>query len=132
MSNKIRFSTARRQAIATLRATWFDGGSLKAYTAPKPTDADVALTAQTLLATYVLPDPIGIVANGTITAGTIAAALHLADGDVAFCRAIDKQGAVIGDFDAGLVGSGVAVEFDVLHLVSGSLSTPTSFSIAEG
>jgi hypothetical protein len=84
------------------------------------------------LAVYALPSPAGTVTNGVFTAGSIAAATNLADGTVAFVRAYDSSDVEIGDYDAGVVGSGEAAEFDNLALVAGSLSTITSFTAVEG
>lgn len=109
-----------------------------AYSAPVPTDsndqpnADVAISTQTLLAAYTLPDPVGNVTNGIITAGAIAMVASLATNTVAFCRAVDSNGGTVCDFDVGIVGSGAAVEFDNLSFQAGSLTTPTAFIIIEG
>jgi len=84
------------------------------------------------LAEFDLPDPFGVVTDGVLTADTIAAALNLATGTAVWGRAFDALGAVIGDYDAGEVGSGEAIEMDNLALVAGSLSTITSFAAAEG
>lgn len=131
MSDVIRFTASRRTARGSLHAGWLDGGTLCAYDAPAPTDGDTALTTQTLLAVYELPAPAGTVVDGVFTADSIAAATNLANGTVAFVRAFDSSGVAIGDYDAGAVGSGEAVEFDNLNLVAGSLSTITSFTVVE-
>lgn len=137
MSDQIRYPKARRQATAQLRALWLSGGSLKLYTEPTPAansipSADVALSGQTLLAIYALPDPLGDVIDGIITAATIAAAINLDNGTPKFGRAVDSSGAIVGDFDVGVVGSGEAIEVDNLNFTAGSLSTITSFVIVEG
>lgn len=132
MSDLIRFAPARRISRANLHAGWLSGGTLKAYTAPVPASGGEAISTQVLLAVYLLPDPIGDVTDGVITGDTIPAALNLATGTVAFCRAADAAGAAIGDYDAGAAGSGAAVELDNLALVEGSLSTVTQFAITEG
>lgn len=132
MSDPIRFSAARRTARAALHGAWLDGGALSIYTAPVPAGADTAITTQTLLAEFDLPDPFGDAADGVLTADTIAAALNLATGTAAWARARDALGAVVGDYDVGAVGSGEAIEMDNLSVVSGSLSTITSFVVTEG
>lgn len=132
MSDLIRFAAARRTARAELHAVWLDGGTLAVYTAPVPADADTAITTQTKLVEFELPDPSGEVEDGVLTADTIAAALNLATGTAAWARARDALGAVVGDYDVGAVGSGAAIEMDNLSLVSGSLSTITSFVVTEG
>ena len=139
MSDVVRSTIDLRQALAQLRAGRLSGGELRAYTAPTPVDgngqpsADVAITTQTLLAVYLLPNSItatdGII---QISAGTMAPVTNLATGTVAFCRAVGPQGQTVCDFDAGLPGSGQAAIFENLSLVSGSLSTPQSLVIVEG
>lgn len=132
MSDLIRFAAARRTARAELHSAWLDGGTLSIYTAPVPATPDTAITTQTKLAEFDLPDPFGVVTDGVLTADTIAAAQNLATGTAAWARARDALGAVIGDYDAGAVGSGAAIEMDNLALVAGSLSTITSFVVTEG
>lgn len=139
MSDVIRSPTARRQALAQLRASWLAGGEVRAYTAPVPVDgsgqpsADTAITTQTLLAVYPLPNPL-TVTDGVIliAAGILAPATNLADGTVAFCRAVDSQGVAVCDLDAGPPNSGQAAIFENLFLVAGSLSIPQSLVIVEG
>lgn len=132
MSDLIRFSATRRTARAALHGAWLDGGALKLYTTPVPAGADTALTSQTLLAVFEMPDPAGSASGGAFAADTVPAALALDTGSVAFGRAFDSAGTVIGDYDAGAVGSGAAIEMDNLALVAGSLATITSFVVTEG
>lgn len=132
MSDLIRFADARRTSRADLHAAWLSGGTLSIYTAPVPASADVAITSQTLLATFDLPDPFGDSEDGVLTAATLAAALNLDTGTAAWARAFDSSGATVGDYDVGATGSGAAIEMDNLSVVSGSLSAITSFVITEG
>lgn len=131
-SNVIRFATARRTSRANLHMGWLDGGTLEVYTTPVPANADTAITTQTLLTTHTIPNPSGTVTNGVFTAADFESALNVADGTVGWARAKDSSGVVIGDYDCGVDGSGAAIILDNLGLVSGSLSTVTSFTIAEG
>ena len=98
--NALRFATARRQSRAQLFASWLDGGQLEAYTAPVPDHAGIAITTQTRMAVFTLPNPVGEVADGVITGDAIAPAVALAGGDVAFVRAVDAAGNAIADGDA--------------------------------
>lgn len=132
MSDLIRFAAARRTARAELHSAWLDGGTLSIYTAPVPATPDTAITTQTELAEFDLPDPFGDATDGVLTADIIAGALNLATGTAVWGRARDALGAVVGDYDAGAVGSGAAIEMDNLALVAGSLSTITSFVVTEG
>lgn len=134
MSDLIRFSSARRTARANLHVSWLAGGSLVIYDAGSgvPENADTAITDQTALATFEIPDPAGEVGDGVFTADTIAAALIAATGTAAFARAYDALDDVIGDYDVGVAGSGQAVEMDNLSLVVGAYATVVSFVVMEG
>lgn len=134
MSDLIRFSSARRTARANLHAGWLAGGTLVIYDAGSGVseDADTAITDQTALVTFDLPDPAGDVSDGVLTAETLAAALIDATGTAAFARAYDSEGGVIGDYDVDGVGSGAAIELDNLSLVEGAYATVVSFILVEG
>lgn len=132
MSDLIRFAAARRTSRAELHATWLDGGTLAVYTAPVPAGADTAITTQTKLVEFDLPDPAGAVSDGVFIGAAIPAALNLANGAAAWARARDALGAAVGDYDVGAVGSGAAIEMDNLSIVAGALSTITSFVVTEG
>lgn len=134
MSDLIRLSSARRTARANLHAGWLAGGTLVIYDAGSgvPEDADTAITDQTPLVTFDMPDPAGDVSDGVFTAETLAAALIGATGTAAFARAYDSGGGGIGDYDVGVVGSGAAIELDNLSLVVGAYATVVSFILVEG
>ena len=119
MSDTLRRATARKQTLASLEGGWFDGGTLKFYTAPVPDDADEALTTQTLLATVPLDDPAGSATDGVWTSTVLDAVMIDASGDAAFARAYDDADAVIGDLDVGAIGSGAAIEIDDVSLAAG-------------
>lgn len=132
MSNLIRFAAARRTFRGALHAAWLDGGTLEVYTEPVPAGADTAITTQTKLVEFDLPDPAGAVSDGVFTGAAVPGALSLANGAAAWARARDAIGAAVGDYDVGAVGSGEAIEMDNLSIVAGSLSTITSFVVTEG
>lgn len=134
MSDLIRFSSARRTARANLHAGWLAGGTLVVYDAGSgvPDAPDTAITDQTPLATFALPDPAGDMSDGVFTASTIAAALSDATGTAAFARAYDTLNVVIGDYDVGVVDSDAAVWLDNLSLVEGAYATVVSFVVTEG
>ncbi len=134
MSDLIRLGDARRTSRATQHAGWLAGGTLVVYDAGSgvPADADTAITDQSALVTFALPDPAGDVTDGVFTAETLAAALIAATGTAAFARAYDASAGVIGDYDVSGVGSGEAIELDNLSLVEGAYATVVSFVVTEG
>ncbi len=132
MSDVIRFSDARRTSRANQHLGWLAGSTLKLYTDPVPADADTAITTQTLLATFTLPDPAGTVTDGVLTGDDIDPATNVADGTATWARAADDADVVIGDYDVGASGSGAAIEMSSTTVVSGSTSTIVSFIVTEG
>lgn len=134
MSDIIRFAAARRTSRGELHAGWLAGGMLVIYDAGSgiPADADTAITDQTALVIFDLPDPAGSVTDGVLTGGSIASALIAASGSAAWGRAYDSVDAVVADYDVGGVGSGAAIELDNLSLVIGAYASVISFRITEG
>lgn len=131
-TNGIGFAAARKNARATQHAGWLAGGTLKGYDGARPASADTAITTQTHLITFALPNPFGTVSGATITAAAIAAAMVLATGTITWLRADDSSDVVIGDYDAGEAGSGAAVIFDDTDLIEGGLASILSFTLTEG
>lgn len=131
MSNTLSFATARCTSRGNLLASWLAGGEIRVYTAPRPASADTALTTQTLLVTFVIPDPAGDVENGVFTGDAIAQAQMAETGTAAWARLVDADEATIGDVDVGLTSSGAFVELDNLSLVQGGYVNVTAFGITE-
>lgn len=125
------FTTARRSSRAALVASWLDGGKIEFYTSPRATTSDDAITSQTLLATAVLPDPIGTLTDDLLEADAIANAMFVADGSVTWCRFYDSSDVAIGDTDCGVTGSGAFVIIDNTVAVSGSLLVVLGFTLTE-
>lgn len=133
MSDVLSFATPRRQARATLLAGWIDGGAIMVLTAPRPASADDAITTQTTLVTFLMPDPCGTPEDGVWDADPLPSpAVIVADGTPVWARIFDDLGAVVADCDVGIDGSGSALELDNLDLVEGAMATATSLSIVEG
>jgi len=127
------FATARRQSRASLLGTWLDGAFIDVYSGTRQASADDAITDQTLLATFELPDPAGAAQDGVWTAAPLPAnALIMADGTAAFGRVRDDQGATVCDMDAGPTGSGAALELDTVDCVEGAYLVAVALTITEG
>jgi hypothetical protein len=125
------FTPARATARANLTAGWLNGGTMDVYDGTRPTPAGAAITDQTLLVTYVIPDPSGTVENGVLTAGDIAPAMAAESGDATWVRAFDADAVAIGDGDVGATGSGAFVELDNTSLVQGGYVSVVSLTLTE-
>lgn len=131
MNNVLGFAAARKQSRASLLAGWLDGGEVRVYTAPRPTDADTAITSQTLLVTFALDDPAGTATAGVFEAAAIDAALIAATGSAVWARVVDDAAGTAFDCDVGTTGSGALVQLDSVALVAGGYVTVTSFTLTE-
>jgi len=131
MSNILGFAAARKTARAELLAAWLDGGEIRVYSGARPATTDTAVTTQTLLVTFAIPDPSGEVANGVLTGNAIAAALIAETGFATWARAVDSATGAVFDADVGTPGSGALLQLDNLNLVQGGYCTVTSFTVTE-
>lgn len=130
--NVFVFAQARATSRAELVNSWLTGGALTLYSGARPATADTAISSQTALATFAFPDPAGAVANGVFTAGTIAAAMVMADGTATWARALDSLGATVADADVGVPASGAMIELSAINLLSGAYVSVLSFTLTEG
>ena len=112
--------TARAQALLNALDADVNPANLKLYTGPQPT-AGAPPTGLTLLADCELPQPAGTVSGGTLTLGSIADTLIVADGIAAWGRLEDGAGDWCLDGNCGLSGSGALIRLDRLDLVTGGL-----------
>lgn len=131
MSNVLGFATARKQSRAELLASWLDGGEIRVYNGTRPADAETAITTQTLLVTFDVPDPSGEVNDDVFTGDEIATALIAETGTAAWARAVDSAAGTIFDADVGAVGSGALLQLDNLSLVQGGYCAVVSFTLTE-
>ena len=130
-TNVLGFTKARRTSRGNLLAGWLAGGTAEVYTASRPTDADTAITTQTLLVTFSIPNPAATVTDGVLTGNAIANAMNAATGNAAWTRLRDSSGVVIGDADVGITGSGAFMQLADLSLVEGGYCSVTAFGITD-
>lgn len=132
MDDFVAFADARRQSRGELVSAWLDGGTLTIYDGTRPATPDTAITTQTLLVTFALPDPFGTVTDGVLEADAIAPAMVAVTGTASWARAFDAGDAVVCDMDAGVTNSDAALWLDNLSLVAGGFVAVDSLTLAEG
>lgn len=130
MSGTLDFVDARRQSRAALHGTWLDGGTLEIYSGTRP-EIGGAITDQILLCTFDLADPAGVATDGVFVGTLPPNALIMADGTAAWARAKDAADGLVWDSDAGVTGSGNAVELANISLVSGAYAQMTQLAVLE-
>lgn len=111
-------SLALRNARATVHLNALAGGSIHAYTGTMPVDG-AAVTDQTLLASWVLSDPSGTVADGEFVLSAGLDALVMADGVMTWARVLDSSSGWLMDMDTGGAGSGAAIIVSPAQLYAG-------------
>ena len=110
-----------------------NGGTLQFFAAPKPADANTALTGQTLLASCAFGSPAFAPAvAGIATANAVTNGVGLLVGTLGWARGFKADGTTtVGDFSVGLAGSGADVvlttlSIDTVHAVNVNAMTVTS------
>lgn len=89
----MKLAVARRNEGLNAISDNANNGKLRFYSGTRPTDADTALSGNTLLAELTLASvAFSPAANGTLTANTIGNANVLATGTVTFARVFEADG----------------------------------------
>jgi len=108
----------------------FDAGSLNIYSGVVPTNADAALSGNTLLGTLTFsatafPTP---VTGGSMTANPITEDSSAnATGDASFYRASSSGGTIVEQGSCGAAGSGAECILNTVSIVAGGPIQCTSF-----
>lgn len=132
MSNIIEFATARKTVRGELVASWLDGGEIRIYDGDRPETADTAITDQTLLVAFTIPNPSGTVTNGVFTGGNIGSEMIAETGTAFWARIVDESEVTICDGDVGIPASGALIVIDSVSLVKGGYCNILSFILTEG
>ena len=130
-TNVLSFTAERRTSRGNLLAGWLAGGTAEVYTEPRPATSGAAITTQTLLVTFDLPDPAVTVTDGMLEGAGIENAMNVATGDASWTRLRDSAGVVIGDADVGITGSGAFMQLSDLALDEGGYCAVLAFGMIE-
>jgi hypothetical protein len=131
----LAFSDALRSARANQIISAINAGagtgSLKLYTAPQPAKG-AAITTQTLLGTLPFQEPAGSVTDGILTIDIDPDDLADADGDVAWARILDGDGAFVADATVTDTAGAGPIKMASVTVYEGGPLAFTSFTITEG
>lgn len=126
----MRTAVARRNEMLDTFTNNANSGLLRGYTGTRPTDADTALSGNTLLFTLTLnATSFGSASAGVLTANAITSDSSAdATGTLTFCRLLESDGTTaIGDFSAGTSGTEVIV--NTTSIVTAAVVSCSSFTI---
>lgn len=128
-----RFAVARRNELLDALTDNCNSGQLRIYSGTRPTNADTALSGNTLLAQLTLnATSAASAASGVWTANAITSDSSAdATGTATFARLMQSDGStVIADFSVGT--SGTEVVLNTTSIVSGAVVSCSSFTITFG
>lgn len=125
--------TARMQAIVNAIDAAAGPGTLALYDGAQPASAGGEITTQVLLGTVTFSATSGSVTDGVLTfyAVTQDSAAD-ATGVTTWARIRDGDGLFVADLDAGLIGSGAAIQMVNTQIYQGGVISVTSGVIADG
>jgi hypothetical protein len=140
MANAPFFSDATTIASVNAIAALVNSGFLKIYSGSQPTDANTAITSQTLLSTLTFGSTAFATATAsgsagskvvTATANAIGSDTNAAaTGTASWFRAY-KSDNTTGAFDGSVGTSGADLNLNTTSIVSGATVSVTAFSITE-
>ena len=137
MANNCTISNAAAKAAADAVVDLIDGGAgagtLKIYDGSQPTNPDVAVSTQTLLATLTFSDPaFGAAADGA--PGGVATADSITDDSsadatstAAWFRVADSNGVAVIDGSVGT--SGADLNLNTTSIVTGAVVSITAYTV---
>ncbi len=128
----MRTAVARRNEMLDSIDDNFNSGKLRIYSGTRPTDADTALSGNTLLAELTFNSTaFGSASGGVLTANAITSDSSAdATGTATWFRSLTSANAFVVDGNVGTSGSDL--NLNTTSIVSGGPVAITSFTITEG
>lgn len=128
----MRMAVARRSEMLSAIINECNSGKLRIYSGTRPTNADTALSGNTLLAELTLNATSFTESGGVLTAGAITSDSSAdATGTASFARLLQSDGStVIADFSVGT--SGTEVILNTVSIVAAAVVSCSSFTITYG
>lgn len=133
MASDVRFSTAALNAfLNTLNTTIGTSGKLRFYSGTKPTNADAALSGNTVLAELPLttPNPFGTAASRAVTAAAITTDVSAdATGTATFASFLTSANVRVLDVTVGEAADSADITVNTKSFVAGASVAVTAFSV---
>jgi hypothetical protein len=127
MASNLKYSNGTRNAQQQGLITYAGSGAIiKIYQGTQPTNANTAISGQTLLVSLTISGGFGTDSNGTLTLGTVSDGTAVATGTAEFFRITKSDGTtVIMDGSVGTSGAD-------LNLNNTSIATTQVVGISSG
>lgn len=106
----MKLANAAVNAEADTFAALLNGGTLKIYNGTQPATADTAVSGQTLLATFTLPNPaFGSAVAGVVTLNAVTEVSAVASGTATWARWEKSDSTPVMDTTVGVSGADLII-----------------------
>jgi hypothetical protein len=129
MASNLNYSNgtrnAQQQGLITYAGT---GALLRIYNGTQPTNANTAISTQTLIVTLTITGGFGTDSNGTLTLGTVTDGTAVATSTAEFFRIVKSDGTTVV-MDGSVSTSGADLNLNDTSIASGQVVSITSGTI---
>ncbi len=132
MASNLKYSNGTRDAQQTGLITYAGSGSIiRLYDGTQPTNANTAISTQTLIVSLVVSGSFGTDSNGSITLGTVTNGTAVASSTATFFRIVKSDGTTVV-MDGSVGTSGADMNLNSTTISSGQLVAITAGTIIRG
>jgi len=129
MASNLKYSNGTRDAQQTGLITYAGSGSIiRLYDGTQPTNANTAISTQTLLVSLTISGAFGTDSNGTITLGTVSNGTAVASSTATFFRIVKSDGTTVV-MDGSVGTSGADLNLNTTTISSGQVVSITAGTI---
>lgn len=129
MASNLKYSNGTRDAQQTGLITYASTGSIiRLYDGTQPTNANTAISTQTLLVSLTIAGAFGTDSNGTITLGTVTSGTAVASSTATFFRIVKSDGTTV-IMDGSVGTSGADLNLNTTTIASGQTVSITAGTI---
>ena len=132
MASNLKYSNGTRDAQQTGLITYAGSGSIiRLYDGTQPTNANTAISTQTLIVSLVVSGSFGTDSNGSITLGTVTKGTAVASSTATFFRIVKSDGTTVV-MDGSVGTSGADMNLNSTTISSGQIVAITAGTIIRG
>jgi hypothetical protein len=129
MASNLKYSNGTRDAQQQGLITYAGSGSIiRLYDGTQPTNANTAISTQTLLVSLTIAGGFGTDSNGTITLGSVTSGTAVASSTATFFRIVKSDGTTVV-MDGSVGTSGADMNLNTTTVASGQTVSITAGTI---
>ena len=129
MASNLKYSNGTRDAQQIGLITYASTGSIiRLYDGTQPTNANTAISTQTLLVSLTIAGAFGTDSNGTITLGSVTSGTAVASSTATFFRIVKSDGTTVV-MDGSVGTSGADLNLNTTTIASGQTVSITAGTI---